>query len=101
MVLEEHFGKENAPRAYKLKRNVTTIQKGDMSIYVYYTKFRSVWDEIQSTSPTPSCDCNGSKCDVNKDFTKIRGKERLYEFLMRLNDEYNAVKIQILSSTPI
>nr|KAJ0225136.1 hypothetical protein LSAT_V11C100003040 [Lactuca sativa] len=70
--LEECFGKENAPRAYELRRTVTTIQQGDMYIFAYYTKLRSVWDEIQSLSLTPSCVCRGCKCDVDKEFMMIR-----------------------------
>nr|KAJ0221439.1 hypothetical protein LSAT_V11C200095310 [Lactuca sativa] len=58
-----------------------------MSVSIYYTKLRSLWDELQSISPTPSCVCNGCKYDVNK--------ERLHDFLMGLNDEYNVVKTQI------
>ncbi|KAL7604497.1 uncharacterized protein LOC111878599 [Lactuca sativa] len=92
--LGECFGKENAPRSYELRRTVTTIRQGDMSISAYYTKLRSVWDEIQSISPTHSCVCKGCKCDVNKEFMKLREKERLYDFLMGINDEYNAVKTQ-------
>ena len=40
--LEERFGKENPSWACKLRRVVTTIRKGDMTIYTYYTKLKSV-----------------------------------------------------------
>lgn len=66
-----------------------------MTVSAYYTKLRGIWDEMQSISPSPSCTCS---CDVTKEFAKMREKERLYDFLMGLNEEYNAVKTQILSS---
>lgn len=64
--LEERFGKENTPRAYDLRRTITTIQQGDMNVSTYYMKLRSVWDEIQSITLMPSCSCQGYKCDITK-----------------------------------
>ncbi|KAL7591444.1 hypothetical protein Lser_V15G33019 [Lactuca serriola] len=100
MGLTERFGKENAPQAYDLRRKVTTIHQDDLTVSTYYTNLRSIWDEVQSVSPTPTCTRNGCSCDVTKEFLKIREKERLYDFLMGLKEEYNAVKTQILSTNP-
>lgn len=99
--LEERFGKENAPRAYELIRMITTIHQNDMTVSAYYTKLRGVWDEIQSISPTPTCSCKGCKCGIATEIGKMRDKERLYDFLMGLNEEYGAVKTQILSTDPL
>ncbi|XP_071739001.1 uncharacterized protein [Rutidosis leptorrhynchoides] len=99
--LEERFGKENAPRAYELRRTLTAIHQGNMSISAYYTKLRGVWDEIQSVTIMPTCSCNLCTCDIGKAIGIMRDKERLYDFLMGLNEEYNAIRTQILSSTPI
>ncbi|KAI3723909.1 hypothetical protein L2E82_35671 [Cichorium intybus] len=99
--LQERFGKENAPRAYELRRIVTTIRQEDMSVSAYYTKLRGVWDEIHSINPIPTCSCQGCKCEISKEFAKMREKERLYDFLMGLNEEYGAVKTQILSTSPL
>lgn len=54
--LKERFGKENAPRAYKLRRAVTKIQQGGMTVFAYHTKLRGFWDEIQSINPIPTCE---------------------------------------------
>lgn len=99
--LQERFGKENAPRAYELRRSVTMIRQENLSISAYYTKLRGVWDEIQSVSPTPTCTCRGCRCGISKEIEGLLEKERLYDFLMGLNDEYGAVKTQILSSKPL
>lgn len=45
--LKENFGKDNAPRAYKLRRTVTTVQQGNMKVSSCYTKLKSVWDEMR------------------------------------------------------
>ncbi|XP_071742397.1 uncharacterized protein [Rutidosis leptorrhynchoides] len=79
--LDERFNKDNAPRVYELRRKITTIHQDNMSLSAYYTKMRGIWDEIQSVSPLPTY--------------------RLYDFLMGLNEEFNVVRTQILSSDPI
>lgn len=98
--LEERFGKESAPRAYELKRAVASIRQEKLSISAYYTKLRGLWDEIQSIIPLPTCTCGGCKCNLAKKFSATRERERLYEFLMGLNEEYTTIKTQILSTRP-
>lgn len=93
--LKERFGKENAPRAYELRRTITTIRQENMTVSAYYSKLRGVWDEIQSISPTPTCTCSGCTCGIAKEITTMRDKERLYDFLMGLNEEYSTVRTQI------
>ncbi|XP_071685594.1 uncharacterized protein [Rutidosis leptorrhynchoides] len=61
--LEERFGKENAPRAYELRRTLTMTRQESQTISAYYTKLRGIWDEIQSVNPIPMCKCNGCTCD--------------------------------------
>lgn len=99
--LKERFGKENASRAYELRRIITTIQQGNMTVSSYYTKLRGVWDEIRSISQIPTCSCKGCKCEINKEIARLHDKEHLYDFLMGLNEEFNAVRTQILSSSPL
>lgn len=76
------------------------MRQDEMTVSTYYTKLRGIWDEIQSTTPVPKCTCGGCKCELGKQITLMREKERLYEFLMGLNDEYSVVKTQILSTKP-
>lgn len=98
--LQERFGKENAPRTYELRRAITMTRQEGLSVSAYYTKLRGFWDEIQSVTPTPKCTCGACTCDLAKEITNLREKERLYDFLMGLNKEYGAIKTQILSSRP-
>lgn len=91
--LEERFGKESAPRAHELRRALISTRQDKMTISTYYTKLRGLWDEIQSTSPTPKCTCGGCKCNLEKRISEERDKEKLYDFLMGLNDEHSVVKI--------
>jgi hypothetical protein len=57
--LLERFGKESAPKAYELKQSLTMTRQDGATASAYYTKLRSLWDEMESVIPTPQCSCNG------------------------------------------
>lgn len=42
------------------------------------------------------CTCNGCSCALTKKFLKIQQDQRLIHFLMRLNDQFNQVRTNIL-----
>ncbi|CAH9084424.1 unnamed protein product [Cuscuta epithymum] len=98
--LKERFGKENAPRTYELKRELTLIRQEKATVPAYYTRLRGLWDEIQSVSPTPKCSCGLCICEIGKRLQKAREREQLYEFLMGLDEAFNTVRSQILTTKP-
>ncbi|XP_024959026.1 uncharacterized protein LOC112500001 [Cynara cardunculus var. scolymus] len=98
--LEKRFGKESAPRAYELKQTLTTTAQNGASVSAYYTKMRELWDEIQIVSPTPYYTCRRCTCDAGKGLNEAKEKERLYEFLMGLDNEFATIKTQTLASKP-
>ncbi|XP_024986555.1 uncharacterized protein LOC112521796 [Cynara cardunculus var. scolymus] len=51
--LRERFGKESAQRAYELKNKIAVTHQDGAIVSAYYTKLRSLWDEIQSVFPIP------------------------------------------------
>ncbi|KAJ9566378.1 hypothetical protein OSB04_002344 [Centaurea solstitialis] len=99
--LLERFGKESAPRAYELKQILTGTQQGGASVSAYYTKLRGLWDEMQAVLSIPRCTCNGCTCDVGKKIVELKEKERLYEFLMGLDDKFSVIRTQILAMSPV
>ncbi|XP_076888128.1 uncharacterized protein LOC143538449 [Bidens hawaiensis] len=66
-----------------------------MTVSAYYTKLKGIWEEIQSVSPAPKCTCAAAK-----EFIENREKEQLYEFLMGLDEAFNTIKTQILTTKP-
>nr|GMD32850.1 Integrase, catalytic core [Ipomoea batatas] len=99
--LEERFGKESAPRAFEIRRAVTLLRQDKATVSTYYTKLKSLWDEMNCTAPLPMCNCQGCKCNLSKKYAELHEKEQLYDFLMGLDEEFNTVKSQILSTRPI
>ncbi|GJU48850.1 putative RNA-directed DNA polymerase [Tanacetum coccineum] len=99
--LQERFGKENAPRAYELKQKIAATRQDGSSVSTYYTRLKTLWDECQSIRSFPRCSCDGCSCELSKTIVEHVEKERLYEFLMGLDNDFNVIKTQILATKPI
>lgn len=78
--LKERFGKESAPRAYELRRALIETRQEGTSVSTYYTKLRSLRDEIHLVTSVPKCICGKCTCVVGKQVTEMKDKERLYDF---------------------
>nr|KAJ0188860.1 hypothetical protein LSAT_V11C900465450 [Lactuca sativa] len=50
--------------------------------------------------PSPRCTCEGCDCGIGKKLNELREKERTYEFLMGLDDEFSVIRTQILAMKP-
>lgn len=58
---------------------------------VYFTKLKGLWYELESLVPPPS-----SNYVRSKEFVTYLQRQKLYQFLMGLNDTYQPVRSQIL-----
>lgn len=60
--LEERFAQLNAPRIHQLWSMLCMMEKeADMSVTDYYTKFKSLSDELDELQPLPECSCGALK----------------------------------------
>ena len=73
-----------------------------MNITNYFTKLRTIWDELESYQPYPMCTC-ASKCgcDALIEVQKRRDQDRIMKFMCGLNDQYNHVRSNILMMDPL
>ncbi|KAJ0587257.1 putative retrotransposon gag domain-containing protein [Helianthus annuus] len=99
--LRERFGKESAPRAYELKQKIAGTRQDGSIVSIYYTRLRALWDESQSIFSFMCSSCNKCTCELGKKITEHIEKERLYEFLMGLDVDFNVIKTQILATAPL
>ena len=79
--LQYRFGQGNGLRIFELRKEVSSLTQEDLSINVYYTKFKGLWDEF-STYRTCTCGHHVEDCTMS--------------FLMGLNETYTAIRGQIL-----
>ena len=98
--LEERFEKKGTPRAYELKQTLHVTRQDGSSVSNYYTKLRSIWDELQMVLPTPRCTCESCDCGIGKQLNELREKERTYEFLMGLDEDFAVIRTQVLAMKP-
>lgn len=70
--------------------------ESNMSIADYFTKVKSIWDELDSLTPLPVCECQGCSCGLTKKVLKLQQDQRLISFLMKVDEQYAPIKTNIL-----
>lgn len=86
------FGNPFSSQLYRLQEQLlNTVQEHGMSISEYFTKVKSLWDEIDDLRPLPICTCNPSVS-----FTKIQQDQRILTFLMKLDQDYSQIRSSLL-----
>ncbi|XP_055834507.1 uncharacterized protein LOC129903053 [Solanum dulcamara] len=89
--LQERFDRVDGSRTYSLHKEIATLQQGTVSVSTYYTKLKALWDEFEVLVPSPCCNCEKSR-----GFVAHMNRQKLYQFLMGLNDTYHQARSQIL-----
>nr|XP_033507979.1 uncharacterized protein LOC104118433 [Nicotiana tomentosiformis] len=96
--LEERYGQADAARVFELKKELAHNLQGSLNIASYFNKIKKLWDEIDalSISRVRSCSNYGFKSDYQKD----DGVQKVYQFLMGLNDIYVQTRSNIFMIKP-
>ncbi|KAL1134744.1 hypothetical protein V6Z11_A12G125200 [Gossypium hirsutum] len=94
--LKERFDKVDESRIYFLHWEIDTHVQGTSSISVYHTRLRFLWDKYDAIAPLAPCTCESIKTNVEN-----LKQQRLFQFLMRLNEPYSIVCSQILLMKPL
>ena len=98
--LTERFGESNGPLLYQLEKEITELYQGSDSVAVYYTKLKRLWDEISDASGIPICTCPETYPSIKKTIA-LEQRQKLMQFLMHLNEEYENIRGQILLLDPL
>nr|KYP64167.1 hypothetical protein KK1_018757 [Cajanus cajan] len=93
--LEERFAQINAPRIHQLWHMLCMMEKEhDEDVTSYYTKFKSILDELDELQPLLECNCEASKQMIQRE-----EDHRVHLFLGGLeNEEYSHIKATILNT---
>ncbi|XP_022878639.1 uncharacterized protein LOC111396434 [Olea europaea var. sylvestris] len=97
--LKERFRQRNGPRIFQLRHELMNLNQGQMSVGVYFTKLKTLWEELSNYRPICSC----GKCvrGGSKKLSEHYQMEYVMSFLMGLNDTYAQVWRQLLLMDPI
>ncbi|XP_075475432.1 uncharacterized protein LOC142506154 [Primulina tabacum] len=94
--LRDRFQQSNAPRIFQIKKLLNGLQQGSMEISTYYTRMRTLWDELKEFQPISVC-----QCGAMKDWVNYHNQECSMQFLMGLNESYAQNRAQILMMDPL
>ncbi|GJU12708.1 pyridoxal 5'-phosphate synthase-like subunit PDX1.2 [Tanacetum coccineum] len=100
----ERYGQSNGPLVYQLERELSKISQGNLSVASYFNKLKKCWDELHNINGMPTCNCGKMRectCSVLEKFALSDSNSKLIQFLMKLNDEYESVRSQILAMDPL
>lgn len=98
--LEDRFGQSNGTQLYHLQKELNDLVQGSNDIAGYFTKIKSLWDELDALNTSVNCTCD-CQCGGKAKMGKFLQDERLVQFLMGLNDIYAAGKSNILMLSPL
>ena len=87
--LRDSFSQSNAPRIFQIERDIACLAQDQMTVAAYYTRLKKLWDELGSYNDT-ICSCGVD-----------HKRRKLMQFLMGLNESYNAIRGQILLMNPL
>lgn len=79
----------NDAQIFEIQKKFHNTKQGEMSISQYYVDFNELYQDFQETNVG----------DAVK-FQKFIDKERVYDFLARLNHDFDHIRVQVLGKTP-
>ncbi|XP_075076501.1 uncharacterized protein LOC142163146 [Nicotiana tabacum] len=85
--LEDRFGQTNGAKLFQLQRELSGVVQVNTSVSTYFTKMKSLWDELGALNTFFACVCD-CKCGAKDKSHKAHQDERLLQFLMGLNDTF-------------
>lgn len=89
-------------RIADLQEEVYSTRQGDLSITAYFTKLRSLWEELDNLRPIPKCTCAvPCTCQLLPTIRNYRTNDFVIRFLKGLNEQYTAVRSQIMLMNPL
>lgn len=76
--------------------NIMSMQLGIALVFEYYTRLQTMWDEFEILVPAPCCNC-----EISNGFVTHMNMQKLYQFLMGLNESYQQARSKILMFDPL
>ena len=85
--LHTRYHKSNLPRLYKLRHQIQAFRQGSLSLSSYHTRTQSMWEELSNIQTTNH---------TVEELLAERETNRIIDFLMGLNDNYESIRSRIL-----
>lgn len=80
-------------KIHQLRGNITMMRQNGRSLSVYFEEMNKAWLEMSEYDPLPEeCACDGCGCEVAKRAAQAREEEKLFGFLLGLDNELRGLK---------
>ncbi|XP_019189879.1 PREDICTED: uncharacterized protein LOC109184338 [Ipomoea nil] len=100
--LRSRFSQHDAQKISLLQNDIYGLRQRNLSINEYYTKCKTLWEEMNTLRPLPQSKCEPKcSCDLIGQIRKERDEDQVIRFLQGLNDEYNILKSNVLVLDPL
>ncbi|XP_075088407.1 uncharacterized protein LOC142170406 [Nicotiana tabacum] len=77
--LEDRFSQINGANLFQLQKELSVVVQGSSSVSTYFTKMKSLWDELDALNTFSACVCE-CDCGVKTKNQKAHQDERLLQF---------------------
>ena len=94
--LHDCFRQSNALRVCQIKQQLHGLSQGSLDLNTYYTRLKTLWDELKNYQLVLVCNCGGMKT-----YMDYHQQEYVMQFLMGLNESYGGIRGQILLIDPL
>ncbi|XP_057535481.1 uncharacterized protein LOC130813654 [Amaranthus tricolor] len=95
--LEQRFGQSSSAQLVTVYEAINkAAQTPNMSIEEFFTKMKSLWDEVDAVDPVAVCSWTGCTCELSQKTLKSQQGRRLIQFLMKLDAKYQHSRSNIL-----
>lgn len=82
--LEDRFKMANTPQIYQTKYYILVKTQAKDSVSMYYTKLKTLRNQLDSCVMKPACTCKGCTYDAFKAFTAMEAEDRVNFFWARM-----------------
>ncbi|KAA8550762.1 hypothetical protein F0562_002446 [Nyssa sinensis] len=89
--LSSRFSHGNNVRIYQLKRTLSSLQQTTNSVHDYYNRMKQIWDEFGHLQQSIDLKALQQQAD----------DEKVFQFLLGLNDSFASLRTQILAMDPL
>lgn len=100
--LKDRYMRGDRIRVAQLQQEIANLKQGNRKVTEYFIELRGLWEELEQYRPMPQCNCPiPCSCVAIRNVKTFKLEDRVIQFLIGLNDEYQSVASQILLMEPM
>ncbi|XP_057720605.1 uncharacterized protein LOC130935062 [Arachis stenosperma] len=100
--LKHRYSHGDVYRIAELEEELFATKQGDALVTAYYTKLKSIWEELENFRPIPNCSRCVEKCNCEVNIMRgYKEESRTVRLLRGLNEQFSIVRSQIMLMEPL